>query len=217
MGDVMKIDESTYKRMPIDLQNLFVATPLDSPARRLDAQAGVLSITGKRSMKSQEADVLGTQWLSKNHKSQEYTDSGGASRFFFNVESQLDESDPILYCAKTSKKERNAGLGDHQQISQGCYGKFAGDGRGRQTEHQPTQNPHPTVKPLVLCQWLATLLLPPDSYTPRRLLVPFSGVSSEMIGALQSGWDRVLGIEQELEYIRIAKARITYYIPKKGQ
>lgn len=71
-------------------------------------------------------------------------------------------------------------------------------------------NTHPTLKPIDLCKYLARLILPPPRVDgkPRRLLVPFSGAGSEMIGALQAGWDEVVGIELEAEYDTIAKARI---------
>lgn len=75
---------------------------------------------------------------------------------------------------------------------------------------------HPTVKPLDVCKWLATLLLPPERDTPRRLLVPFSGVGSEMIGALQAGWDEVFGVELMPEYVEDAKKRIDYWT-KEGE
>jgi len=72
------------------------------------------------------------------------------------------------------------------------------------------RNNHPTVKPLKLCRWLATLLLPPAGYT-RRLLVPFAGSGSEMIGAALAGWDYALGIEQSAEYAEIARARLRFW------
>jgi len=53
------------------------------------------SVTGKRSAKSQSAKVNGTNWLTGNHESTEYTDQGSAARFF--------------YCAKASKKDRGEG------------------------------------------------------------------------------------------------------------
>lgn len=53
------------------------------------------SVTGKRSAKSQSAEVNGTNWLTGNHESTEYTDQGSAARFF--------------YCAKASKKDRGEG------------------------------------------------------------------------------------------------------------
>ena len=84
----------------------------------------------------------------------------------------------FFYCAKASRSERGNG------------------------------NNHPTVKPLDLCRWLATLLLPADSVKPRRLLVPFSGSGSEIIGAMQSGWDEIVGVEKDEGYCKIAEARI---------
>ena len=56
--------------------------------------------------------------------------------------------------------------------------------------------------------WLAKLLLPPDSVSPRRLLVPFSGSGSEVIGALRAGWDEVVAVDQDEDYCEIARARI---------
>ena len=71
------------------------------------------------------------------------------------------------------------------------------------------KNFHSTVKPLSLTKYLATLIKPP---TGGRLLVPFSGSGSEMIGALQAGWEYVEGVELTEEYIPIAEARIKYWL-----
>ena len=139
------------------------------------------------------------------------SDTGTAARFFLNVDWQLEESDPVLYCPKASRKERDAGLEDLPEKPAGAYGEFAGDGRGRQTEHIPARNNHPTVKPLKLDIWLSTLLLPPAEYAPRRILVPFLGSGSEAIGAMLAGWEDVVGIEMEKEYCDIAEARIEYW------
>jgi site-specific DNA-methyltransferase (adenine-specific) len=84
----------------------------------------------------------------------------------------------FFYCPKASKKERGEG------------------------------NDHPTVKPLRLCEYLARLLLPPKRKSPRRIIVPFAGSGSEMIGALRAGWDRVIGIEIDPHYFRIARKRL---------
>lgn len=70
-------------------------------------------------------------------------------------------------------------------------------------------NDHPTVKPLELCVHLARLTLPPPRNTPRRLIVPFSGSGSEMLGALMAGWDHVTGIECDPQYVEIAKRRLS--------
>jgi site-specific DNA-methyltransferase (adenine-specific) len=84
-------------------------------------------------------------------------------------------------------------------------------------ERQPNarKNPHPTVKPIALAKYLATLLLPPAEYAPRRLFVPFAGVASECIGAMQAGWEEIDGVEITEEYVPIAQARIEYW-KKKG-
>ena len=70
-------------------------------------------------------------------------------------------------------------------------------------------NHHPTVKPLDLCRQLSQLILQPKRKTPRRLLVPFSGSGSEMIGALQAGWDRVVGIEIDMKWVETARRRLS--------
>jgi len=79
------------------------------------------------------------------------------------------------------------------------------------------RNSHPTVKPIDLTRWLATLLLPPDVYAPRRILVPFSGSGSEMVGAMLAGWEEIIGIEMEAEYVEIAKARIEHWAKQSEQ
>ena len=145
------------------------------------------------------------------HGERGHDDSGTSARFFFNAAWELERTDPFFYCAKAGRKERDAGLEGMPLQCAGAYGDFAGDGRGRQTEHTPARNPHPTVKPLALTRWLATLLLPPKEYAPRRILVPFSGSGSEMIGAALAGWDFAQGIEQSQEYVEIAEARLRHW------
>ncbi len=76
-------------------------------------------------------------------------------------------------------------------------------------------NHHPTVKPVSLARYLARLVLPPSrspADPPRRLLVPFAGSGSEVIGGLLAGWDDVTGIERDEEYVQIANARIAYAV-----
>jgi hypothetical protein len=87
--------------------------------------------------------------------------------------------DREFYCAKAQDKERGEG------------------------------NPHPTVKPIALAKYFARMLLPPKRSTPRRILVPYSGVASEMIGCVLAGWDEVVGIELSHAYIDFARTRFT--------
>lgn len=158
----------------------------DETAKRLDEQSGIRT-SGKLVGTYKGGGTKGIygeyQFANKNYTA----NTGGASRFFYNVLSLLDESDPIMYCPKVSSSEKIAGLDNR------CN--------------------HPTMKPISLNQWLATLLLPPNMYAPRNLLVPFSGVGSEMIGGVLAGWDRILGIEKDTEngYVDIAYKRLEYW------
>lgn len=138
-------------------------------------------------------------------------DSGSASRFF--------------YTAKSSKSERNSGLDNMPDMPMAMSNQakaelkrgntdFAGHKEGDWNGVKMLKNHHPTVKPLSLTKYLATLIKPP---TGGRLLVPFSGSGSEMIGALQAGWEYVEGVELTEEYIPIAEARIEYWLNKQEE
>lgn len=52
---------------------------------------------------------------------------------------------------------------------------------------------------------------------PGGHLLAFSGSGSEMIGALQAGWEYVEGVELTEEYIPIAEARIEYWLSVKEE
>lgn len=92
----------------------------------------------------------------------------------------------FFFCAKASSQERNAGCED-------------------------LPNDHPCVKPLALCRYLASLLLPPASVASRRLFVPFAGSGSGMIGGMLAGWDEIVGVEQDPHYCEVAKLRLQYW------
>lgn len=136
--------------------------------------------------------------ISRNIKSGvHFGDSGGPSRFF--------------YCAKASRGEREAGL-DKQSLR--APQVDSGSICGGCPAAAKIRNNHPTVKSIDLNRWLAALLLPPASVPQRRILVPFAGSGSEMIGALLAGWDEITGIEREADYCRIADARLAHWAKK---
>jgi site-specific DNA-methyltransferase (adenine-specific) len=66
---------------------------------------------------------------------------------------------------------------------------------------------HPTMKPLKLTEYLAKPLLPPAT-RKRAILIPCSGVCSEVIGAARAGWDVIVGIEQDPEHCRDGAERV---------
>lgn len=47
---------------------------------------------------------------------------------------------------------------------------------------------------------------------PIRLLVPFSGIGTGMIGALRCGWNEVVGLEQEPDYAEYATLTLDNYL-----
>ena len=127
-----------------------------------------------------------------------YADSGGPSRFFFT--------------AKVSTREREFGCEDLPLRSAGemtdrgedevaLDSPRTGAGRG-----DGARNHHPTLKSIAANQWLARLVLPPTDAP--RILIPFAGSGSEVIGALRAGWKDVFAIEREEDFVDIAVRRI---------
>jgi site-specific DNA-methyltransferase (adenine-specific) len=134
-----------------------------------------------------------------------------------DAQSKVDAS-RFFYCAKASSQERNAGCEDLPAINSGMSGGAQAHGEGYDKGQGlgfnrviPRYNNHPCVKPLALTRHIATLLLPPASVESRRLFVPFCGSGSEMIGAMQAGWDEIVGVEQDGRYCEIARRRIEYW------
>ena len=92
----------------------------------------------------------------------------------------------FFYSAKASKAEREAGL--------------------EPTDDGSRANKHPTVKPIALMRWLVRLVTPPGG----TVLDPFTGSGSTGVACVAEGFD-FIGIEQDLESLRTARARIDYW------
>jgi len=193
----------------------------EESAALLDAQSGTLK-SGLMKAGQERVKSLGDGGYSGSMPDRiansTYGDSGGSSRFFFQSNWQAEEHEPFRYCAKAGRLEREAGLegfelrpkSGHIQQSEGR--KMHGD-----TETFPCRNNHPCIKPVRLTKYLASLLSSPPEYAPRRILVPFSGSGSEMVGCvLSGGWEFVQGIELSSEYARIAEARIKFWKMNSG-
>lgn len=126
-------------------------------------------------------------------------DTGGASRFF--------------YCAKASRRERNAGLDGLPERTHRSYEGgpiVSADHPETAPGGHPTAsaNHHPTVKPLALMRWLVRLAAPADGL----ILDPFVGSGTTGIAASLEGF-RFVGIEQSEEYAVIARRRIAEATP----
>lgn len=198
------------------------------PVERLGAMSGVsVSAGGVTSRASHFAHTHDDLRMTGNRGG--LGDTGTAARFFLNpgwMLERLELADPIGYYAKASQAEREAGLDPVQvRLMQDLYGddliEFAeetiNDGRktpidnAYQRGETERRNTHPTIKSLELTRWLASLLLPPAPYAPRRLLNPFGGVASEALGGDFAGWEHVTCIELEAQHVAIAQARIRYW------
>lgn len=112
------------------------------------------------------------------------------------------------HCKGTGqRRDLIAGLGAHAPHRFGDSGgasRFFYTAKPSKSERGEGNN-HPTVKPIALTEYLARLLLPASNGV---MLVPFAGSGSEMLGAIKAGWNAVLGIEREPEYVQIARRRL---------
>jgi site-specific DNA-methyltransferase (adenine-specific) len=185
----------------------------ECPVFRLDAQAGERRVGDVHPYTRANTEFYAKSSVSTFERKSDQ--QANASRFFPTfwadaVAAQLAAADPVRYCAKASARERAAGL----EGFEAKIGKRTQDG-GDDTRGRPlpvNRNPHPTVKPISLCTWLATLLLPPAAYAPRRVLIPFSGSGSECIAASLAGWEEVIGVDNSAEYCALAEARLAHHL-----
>ena len=145
--------------------------------------------------KNTEGNVYGN-YKSVTTQSDIWGDSGSASRYF--------------YCAKASKKDRDEGLDNQQEVK-------VNDGRQTpidnpfQRGETPRRNGHPTVKPTNLMQYLVRLVTPNNG----TILDPFNGSGSTGKAVMYENKERnknykYIGIELTEEYLPISKARIEY-------
>jgi DNA modification methylase len=117
-----------------------------------------------------------------------HNDQGSAARFF--------------YCPKASKKDRNEGCEEINAKSNMRVNAPRCDEESKtQTKHG---NNHPTVKPTALMAYLCRLITP----TGGVVLDPYMGSGSTGKAAVREGFSFV-GIELDLDYYEICKARVT--------
>lgn len=167
----------------------------------LDEEAGALldaSVAPTHSVPYRENVADGAVLPMKKRSAGGYADAGGPSRFFYSAKVSTTEREygcdalPMKSAAEMTESAEDAARLESPRTGAGRTGG--------------ARNHHPTLKPISLTRWLATLIKPPTAGA--QLLIPYSGAGSEMIGALQAGWPLVFGIEGDADYIRIAHARI---------
>lgn len=166
----------------------------DEAAKMLDEQSGIsrCQSTKQADKRYRASDYCGEGYYGTRSPDNSYSDSGGASRFF--------------YCPKTSSRERNEGLKGFPVV-QCSDGRSSGLSNGiPEKSLAPQKNHHPTVKPLKLMEYLIKLVMPPEN---GLLLDPFAGSGSTILAAKRLGFDAI-GIEKQPEYCEIARARLSY-------
>jgi DNA modification methylase len=164
----------------------------EEAAHQLDEQSGISkSIASDRGNKTQDGGY-GKRW--GRRPTFGHSDFGGASRFF--------------YCAKASSSQRNEGLEDRvaEMTTDGCICSNPESAKKYQANSAPRKNPHPTVKPLKLMEYLIKLVMPPKDGI---LLDPFSGSGTTILAAKRLGFEAI-GIEKSEEYCTIARARLVH-------
>jgi site-specific DNA-methyltransferase (adenine-specific) len=161
-------------------------------AELLDEQSGQSGTSTTKTGQYESRSEFGGGQINIRHP-----DSGGASRFF--------------YVAKASKRDRNEGLEELQQVTtqtvamgDRAYGTLP-DGTKREMNPQPRQNFHPTVKPTSLMEYLIKLVTPPNG----TVLDPFTGSGSTGKAAILQGFD-FIGIEMTEEYLPIIEGRLKH-------
>lgn len=160
-------------------------------AAMLDATVGVKTVS-RSGGNSGTTFAAGVPGQPRDDARGGHNDSGGPSRFF--------------YTAKTSRKEREAGLEEFVKADRPGVGALRdGESRTNDQKTAPRANDHPTVKPRALMRYLATLVTPPGGL----VLDPFMGSGSTGLGVMDAGF-RFVGVEMDAHYCDIARARLEH-------
>jgi DNA modification methylase len=161
-----------------------------------------------------------------------YNDDGGCSKILHKCDFEKEEHDLYVYCSKVSGMERDSGLeefGDkvggsrndsgrsYKTKCRKCEKEIRTDGRENRCvceepdEYYPEirmKNNHPTLKPIKLSENVLKLFKTPN---PQKILYPFAGAGSEIIGGIRVGFNDWKACEINADYIKIAEARIKYW------
>jgi len=127
---------------------------------------------------------------------------GDASKILYKCPYEEGEIDLYIYCPKVTRAEREAGMHENESNDRKLNNK---------TNYY---NSHPTVKPISLNTHILKLFKTPNK---QRILIPFAGSGSEIIGAIKAGFTDWQACEINPEYVSIAETRIKYWSSKPEQ
>jgi DNA modification methylase len=206
-------------------------------AERLDEQSGVSKSNGHFNSK---VNMVGKTLYEGGFKDFEqedrvFSDVGGCSKILHKCDYENGEMDLYVYAPKVSKNERNAGCDELEDKAGGiandsgrsyktkcsiCEKEIRKDGRKNACECETPQeyypevsqkNNHPTLKPISLSYRVLKLFKTPN---PQKIVYPFAGVQSEVIGGYKAGFTDFLGCELNAEYVDIGNVRFEHWKDK---
>lgn len=185
-------------------------------AEKLDEQSGVSKSNGH--FNSVKKSVAFTNELKDTDFIQEdriVSDIGGCSKILHKCDYENGEMDLYVYAPKVSKTERNAGCENFDEKEMGKNQSSLDGGKmltGSGNERNNVQkNNHPTLKPISLSYRILTLFKTPN---PQKIVYPFAGVQSEVIGGYKAGFEDFSGCELNAEYVDIGNVRFEHWKDK---
>lgn len=148
-----------------------------------------------------------------------YGDIGGCSKILHKCDFEENEHDLYFYNPKVSKSERNAGCDDMEEHFSAASEfrpnhmekTLNGENGNPYGRWKPLKNNHPTLKPIKLNERILKLFKTPNE---QKIIYPFAGSGSEIIGGIKAGFTNWVGCEINPDYVEIAKARIDYWSNK---
>ena len=211
-------------------------------AKILDEQSGVFKGSDKVRKNKNDGKNYTCYGNYKDVETIGYSDIAGCSKILHKCDYENSEMDLYVYEPKVSKIERNAGCDGFEEKSGGvsndsgrgfktkcsvCQKEIRKDNRKNACEcEQPQEyypevsqkNNHPTLKPISLSYRVLKLFKSPNE---QKIIYPFAGVQSEVIGGYKAGFTDYLGCELSEEYVNIGNARFDYWknkpFDKKGK
>jgi site-specific DNA-methyltransferase (adenine-specific) len=181
-------------------------------AERLDEQSGSSKSAGGTGDASKgKKGVLGFEGKANGG----FGDIGGCSKILHKCDYVNGEMDLYVYAPKVSKNERNAGCDDLDEKEMGKNQSSLDGGKmltGSGNERNNIQrNNHPTLKPISLSFRVLKLFKTPN---PQKIVYPFAGVQSEVIGGYKAGFTDFSGCELNAEFVGIGKVRFDHWKDK---
>jgi site-specific DNA-methyltransferase (adenine-specific) len=191
-------------------------------AKRLDEQSGLSKANDsvRNNKKRKDFNIYGNgKGIPQVSLESNYSDTGGCSKILHKCDYENGEMDLYVYEPKVSKSERNAGC---EQLE---VKKFEGRDTGQDDRNVPYKkrpemlsNTHPTLKPISLSYRILKLFKSPND---QKIIYPFAGVQSEVIGGYKAGFTDYVGCELSDEYVNIGNARFEHWknkpFDKKGK